>query len=528
VSNPAAFAAVDLGTATVAVSLLGRLRGRWHLVGTASAPRSVGPDPLVERLRRRLAAQDPELARSLGLEHHGADLPQVVARAGRPPVLAIVAASRRPLAALRAVAIEAGWDVRAVALESADLLEVMGLLADGGVDALLAGASDPPGSDERGLLPELATLVTAATERRPDLMTVLAGGLADPGGRYASMLDPGRPGETILAPGAGAGDPPGESLREVLLGLAGWRHGSRRAVARACGTLASVLERRLELLDVGAGAGLRVTAEPVPGTGRSRVRIGVVADGADATLESIARWLTTPLDRLRLGDRLQELRFDPWAEAAGEGATLRLAIARAALERLVEATPSFRGTPVPDLLIAAGGVWSVAPGPAVALAVIDAVRRPGATGLGYDHARLLGPIGTIEDDAERRTLVTDLRDELLTPLGSVVMPGGIRAGTSAGSLTVHVADGPTELDLVPGGLELVDLPPGDRAVVELRFRHPVELGGRGRHFAVEMGGGLAGLLVDLRDIPLRLPERPERRRDLLAAWQAALWTGVES
>ena len=36
-------------------------------------------------------------------------------------------------------------------------------------------------------------------------------------------------------------------------------------------------------------------------------------------------------------------------------------------------------------------------------------------------------------------------------------------------------------------------------------------------------GGLAGLVVDLRDVPLRLPERADERRDLLARWEAALW-----
>ena len=81
---------------------------------------------------------------------------------------------------------------------------------------------------------------------------------------------------------------------------------------------------------------------------------------------------------------------------------------------------------------------------------------------------------------------------------------------------------------MPGGLELVDLPPGERAVVDLRFRDPVDLGPRARHVAVEVAGGLGGLLVDLRDVPLRLPDRLERRRDLLAAWQAALWPGLDA
>jgi hypothetical protein len=56
-----------------------------------------------------------------------------------------------------------------------------------------------------------------------------------------------------------------------------------------------------------------------------------------------------------------------------------------------------------------------------------------------------------------------------------------------------------------------------------RFRDTVRLGGRGRRFAVDVAGGLGGLLVDLRDVPLRLPERQERRRELLEAWQDSLW-----
>ena len=103
------------------------------------------------------------------------------------------------------------------------------------------------------------------------------------------------------------------------------------------------------------------------------------------------------------------------------------------------------------------------------------------------------------------TVIGDLADDLLAPLGSVVTPAGLRAGRSAGSVLVHVGDGTSELDLVPGGLELVDLPPGETAVAEFRFRDAVRLGARGRHFAVDVAGGLGGLLVDLRDVPLRLP-----------------------
>ena len=182
----------------------------------------------------------------------------------------------------------------------------------------------------------------------------------------------------------------------------------------------------------------------------------------------------------------------------------------------------------PDVAIAAGGAWNVAPGPAIALALADVLRRPGIRALGHDHARLLAPLGTIEDDEERQRVIADLRDELLVPLGTVVMPAGLKSGKSAGRVAVRGSVGETELDLVPGGLELVDLPPGERAVVELRFKDPVVLGPRARHFAMEVTGGLGGLLVDLRDVPLRLPERLERRRDLLTAWQSALWAGLDA
>ena len=125
-------------------------------------------------------------------------------------------------------------------------------------------------------------------------------------------------------------------------------------------------------------------------------------------------------------------------------------------------------------------------------------------------------------------MIRDLADDLLVPLGSVVMPEGMRAGRSGGRLVVHGVNGSTELDLIPGGLELVDLPPGESAVAEFQFKHTVRLGARGRHFAIDVAGGLGGLLVDLRDIPLRLPDRADRRQELLAAWQEALWAGSES
>jgi hypothetical protein len=356
--------------------------------------------------------------------------------------------------------------------------------------------------------------------------------LAAPGGRLEATMDPRRPGATLVAPAASNGD--GGPLRTLLDGLRADHADGRRALAVAAGTLARVLGRRIEVVEVGQSAGIRIAADGAPGT-PSTPALAVVAEGAllprgfsDANLDAITGWLPIPLDRLRVRDRLREMALCPWGDAAGDGALLRVAAARAALERVAAATRSFDDGPAPELVVAAGGAWAVAPAPVVALALADVLRRPGVRALGWDHARLLAPLGMIEDPEEQRAIMADLRDELLAPLGTVVMPAGLRPGRSAGRLVVHGRDGASELDLIPGGLELVDLPPGDRAVVELRFRDPVNLGARARHVAVEVAGGLGGLLVDLRDVPLHLPERPERRRELLDAWQEALWPGMEA
>jgi hypothetical protein len=435
------------------------------------------------------------------------------------------------------------------------------------VDAVLAGSADPPGADERGVLDDIGALIAAAAERRPELTVVLAGALADRADRFdartasragpdpaerptseppadSAPADPGteHPGSTgraapaalLLAPSPYLGDPPGEPLRTLLDDLRTTPADGRRAIVRAVADLAGVLERRVEVVGVGQDGGLRAVAEPVGAGPATRSTWAIAAAGAlvpdpidDGVVDGIDRWAPFALDRYRIRDRLAELRAMPWTGAQGDVVAFRLAAARAAVGRLVALTPEL-DRPTPDLVIATGGVWSQAPGPVIALALADVLRRPGATQLAADLPRLLGPLGTITDPVLRRQVIADLVDDLVVPLGAVVMPAGVRPGRTAGRLVVQGSTGQTELDLVPGGLELVDLPPGESALVDLWFRDRVALGGvQGRRFAVEVGGGLSGLLVDLRDVPLRLPERSERRRELLDAWQRALWPGYE-
>lgn len=526
-------ATVDRGTATTAVALIGRAGGRFRLLGSTAGPSGVPVEALLERVRRRVAAADLALAQALRINRPGstADLPRLACATAPPPELAVIAATDRVLEPLVAVAQTAGWHVRPLVIDGAEILKVATALADRRVDAILAAASEPPGADERSLIRELSTLVAAATERRPDLVAVLAGGLAAPGGRAEAMFRPGRPGPTVLAPSPG--DDGGEPLRRLLDSLRGGDDDGRRALAAAAGSLARVLRRRVEVLEIGQTGGSRTMAAWQPGAGAS-VRTAVVARAAllprpftDEDLDDVIGWLPIALDRLRARDRLREMATAPWGDAAGEGAILRMAAARAAASRLLALTPAFDALPAPGLVVASGGAWLAGPAPAAALAVADVARRPGARAVGLDHARVLAPIGTIEDEEQRVALLADLRDDLLVPLGTVVLAVAPRSTRSAGVLTVHGAGGPVEADLVPGGVDIVDVPPGERMTVELRFRNAVDLGVRARHVAFEVTGGLGGLVVDLREVPLRLPERLEPRRDLLASWQAAVWPGFD-
>lgn len=548
-SEPRAFLAIDLGSATRAAALVGRVAGRWRLLGSTAVPASVSLEPAIAALVADARAADAGIAEAVRLPGEGDDttdeeaLPRLVSATRPAPRLAVLAVTARHLGPLMAAADGAGWRTAGLSADTDDQLAITSLLLARDVAGVVLGASVPPAADERPGLLDLVRVVVAAASRRPDLLVVLAGAAADHADRFggpppaggASQPAGATVGRAVTSPAATDGAPRGEALRRLLRSLRPGGDDGRDAIARATASLAEVLDRRVETIEVGHDAGLRCAARATGdgiGTGASASAIVAAAalfppDPDDAVLAGIIAWSTVPRDRHRLRDRLRDLRRDPWGDADGDGALLRMAAARAAVGRLVAATPELDPSAPPDLVVAAGGAWAVAPGPAVTLALADVLRRPSVTQYAFDHARLLGPVGMIEDEGDRRLMLSDLADDLLEPLGSVVVASGIHGPRNTGRLVVDVGAAATELDLVPGGLQLVDLPPGQVATAELSFRDPVVIGTRGRRFDVEVSGGLGGLLVDLRDVPLRLPERSERRRELLAAWQEALWTGLE-
>ena len=297
----------------------------------------------------------------------------------------------------------------------------------------------------------------------------------------------------------------------------------------AAASLAEVTDRQVELVEIGYDGATRARARPATASEDAWLDLAVVpgaglapAEPDDDIVDRVQSWSAVATDRHRVRDRLRELRIAPWADATGDGLDFRVAVAHAALARLVAATADPSAGRVPDLVVACGGVWSSMPPSFVALSLADVLRRPGASQLAFDHAGLLAPLGAIPDAAERRAVFADLADDLLLPLGTLVVPAGLRIGRAAGRLIVHGARPDAVTDLTAGQLASVRLRPGESAVAEFKFRDNVRLGGRGRQFAIDVAGGLAGLLVDLRDVPLRLPDRAEARREQLRDWQAAV------
>ena len=537
---PKALLAIDAGAATTSVALLGKPGDRWRLLGAMSAPAGTPPDTLAEILAARLVVADLALADLVGVTPPAvADLPRLEAVSRPPETLAVLGASRRAVDLLAGVAARTPWRVRSASPESHDPREMTELALRPEVSAVLVGAGDPPGPDERGWLDDLAGLVGAVARRRPEVRVVLAGPVA---ARSSWAEGFGAPVETAAervfeAPPLGLRSGPDEPLREILERMLPAAGDTRHTAVRAVLSLADAVDRRIELLDVGLEGGLRAMAAPgVADQGPTVIAVRtaqgalVPADVDDAAVDAVLAWTTGSLDRHRMGDRLLDLRAQPWADASGEGARLRLAAARAALERLVARSPDLGALASPDVTIIAGGAFAIAPARAVALAVADTVRRPGATQLSFDHARLLGPIGTIDDPDERRDLVADLADDLLAPIGSLLVVGNISASrrnaSRAGRLTLD-GDRHGRHDLAGGEVAFVDLAPGDRALATLEFRDAVRIGHRARRVAVPVTGGVAGLAVDLRDVPLRLPERRDRRRAALAAWGELAWPGDE-
>jgi hypothetical protein len=97
-----------------------------------------------------------------------------------------------------------------------------------------------------------------------------------------------------------------------------------------------------------------------------------------------------------------------------------------------------------------------------------------------------------------------------------------RPGTAVLRLRMgYEGGGETTLDVKQGTIEILQLPLGQNAQLQLQPLHraDVGMGGPGRGGKLRVVGGALGVIVDARGRPLRLPNDPALRRDLVAKWR---------
>jgi len=556
VTDPSpAFFTVDAGGATTAAALIGRLAGRWRLLAAGAVPASIATDVLLADLVGRVNAADDDLLAEAGPWQQWA---RVESRTAPPPSVLLAATSEARLQELELTFGDAGWRVvLRVTPDHLAPLTVARVLLDRHLTVVAIAAGDPVEQGERAGLADLSAFIGSFAMRRPELRVVLVGGAVSEEaslppaqilrarspavvaegdeGSLASLVERLRL-ETVAGNASdrtqAGGDVPGPPAEAGPAGDG--RVGFQRAVA----SLAAVLDLRIEGVDIGLDGGTHVLAGPM-GIERRAIRADAGLVPLDALdderwLDQIAGWTTVHEDGFALRDRIRNLRLAPWRDAAGDGSLLRVGAARAALDRLGRgwagpreedaAASGAAGSGAPDLLVLSGGAFAVAPAPVVALTVLDTLRHPGGVALALDHARVLAPLGTLGDEADRRRILTDLADDLLAPLGSAIVAGGLRGGRR-GTLRLTSEGGTSVLPLVAGSVQVVDLPPGIAATAQLESADDLWVGVHARSVAIDVVGGLGGLLVDTRETPLRLPDRAERRRQLLESWERPLWIG---
>jgi hypothetical protein len=263
-----------------------------------------------------------------------------------------------------------------------------------------------------------------------------------------------------------------------------------------------------------------------------------VAFGGEELLRSenpevITRWLPEPLSYDETRGLLINKETHPTSIPQVERELwLEQAVAREAIREALEiARPAWKPgsaqvhpdlLPVCDTIVISGGALAKAPRPGqAALVLLDALQPVGISTLvmdAYGLAPALGSVARVKPVAA----VEALDAGGLTNLGTVIAPiGKAKPGDTVLKMKVSYDNGSElEVEVRYGDLEILPLPIGQEAVLELSPRRGFEIGVglKGQGGKRRVSGGLAGLIVDARGRPMRLPPEPEQRHEQMQQW----------
>jgi hypothetical protein len=245
-----------------------------------------------------------------------------------------------------------------------------------------------------------------------------------------------------------------------------------------------------------------------------------------APIEKFHRWLPFDLSPEELYNQLLNKSLHPTTiPMTDEDLMVEQAVAREALRLVVQ---NLARSPHPqwNLMIGTGRLLTGSPHAAqAALVMIDAIEPCGITSLALDKNGLVNMLGAIAV-VEPMAAVKIAAQEAFLNLGTVVAPAG-HGTPGKPALTVKVDHGEGEIEEreVPyGSIELIDLPLGKKANLEVRpTRHfDIGLGQPGRGAVAEVEGGLLGIIIDARGRPLRLAKDDLERQEQLQHWLSSL------
>jgi hypothetical protein len=249
-------------------------------------------------------------------------------------------------------------------------------------------------------------------------------------------------------------------------------------------------------------------------------------------LENIMRWLPLDIAPSVVRDYLYQCSLYPdTIPATKEDHAIAHAISRQALYlALREARRNFPPEarmlrkdlmPLFEPILAGGGALSDAPTPGQSLLLLlDALQPVGITSIILDQNNLLPLLGAA---AESNYLlpVQVLESGAFMSIGTVVsVISSVTYGTPVLRARLTHEDGTeASVEVKFGGLEIMPLGMGQTARLALQPLQRSDVGnGPGRSAALQVVGGVMGVVIDARGRPLILPEDPVRRRELLKKW----------
>jgi len=248
-------------------------------------------------------------------------------------------------------------------------------------------------------------------------------------------------------------------------------------------------------------------------------------------IEKFHRWLPFELAPGELYNRLLNKSLHPTSlPETEEDLLIEHAVAREALRLAMEqirVSWSFQPLAGMDhiqwnLMIGAGRTLTRAPQPGyAALMMLDGIEPWGVTSLALDSAGVANMLGSIAAIQPMAAVEVAARDAFLN-LGTVIAPTGHgQPGKLALKFKINYANGDSlETEVAYGSMQLIALPPGEKATLEIRpARHfDIGLGQPGRGALAEVEGGILGIIIDARGRPLRLPKDETQRQAQIRQW----------